>query len=57
MSGGCLFGHMMRTVGGCVFCFLNRPLKKMSATRHHFVPSPPPSQPRSALADGCCRST
>ena len=58
MSGGCLFVHMMRTVGGCVFCFLNRPLKKMSATRHLCpLPSPPPSQPRSALADGCCRST
>ena len=42
MSGGCLFVHMMRTVGGCVFCFLNRPLKKMSATHRHFLPLPPP---------------
>ena len=42
MTWGCLFVHVMRMVGGCVFCFLNRPLKKMSATHRHFLPLPPP---------------
>ena len=42
MSGGCLFGHMMRTVGGCVFCFLNRPVEKNERNPPPLCPLPTP---------------